>query len=67
MGFVEPTTKISTPEDLEAFHQSEVYTELITFLESLNTSVLNKKLSDSCPESPVGDNALTHLPSQTNY
>jgi len=61
MSFVEPTTKISSPEDLEAFHQSHVYAELITFLESLNTAVLQKKQSDPCPESPVGGLHLVPL------
>ena len=53
MAYEEPTTKIKSEEDLQEFHKTPVFEEYISFLQSLNESMLNKVLSAECTESEV--------------
>jgi serine/threonine-protein phosphatase 2A activator len=51
--FVLPTKRITGTGTLEQFPQSEAYLRLLDFLQTLNESVKDKKLSDPCHESQV--------------
>ena len=55
----EPTGKINSPEDLQMFLQSAVFEEFMAFLQLLNESVVQKKLSDPCLRSPVSLDSLS--------
>eukprot|EP00842_Homolaphlyctis_polyrhiza_P005675 jgi/Hompol1/6108/HPOL_002225-RA len=46
--FVEPTKRINDDESMRQWVQSEAYLRLLDFIQSLNESVRNKKVSDDC-------------------
>ncbi|CAG8446135.1 3521_t:CDS:2 [Acaulospora colombiana] len=47
-AFVESTKKISDEKDVVAWINSEAFSRLMRFIENLNESVMNKKISDPC-------------------
>ncbi|KAG2174134.1 hypothetical protein INT43_004154 [Umbelopsis isabellina] len=47
----EPVKRIYTDEDIVPFVKSEAFARIVNFVKLLNTSVLNKKISDPCHES----------------
>ena len=51
--FVRPTTQITSHADLEIFLKSPTCAGWVNFLQGLNASVANKKLSDESVTSPV--------------
>jgi serine/threonine-protein phosphatase 2A activator len=46
-----PVQRIQSQDDLLVFKQTEAYMRLMDFIQSLNESVKNKRISDSCVES----------------
>lgn len=48
-----PIKRIFSDQDIEPFTQTEAFARIIDFVKLLNTSVLNKKISDQCLESQV--------------
>jgi len=46
-----PIKRIFSDQDIEPFTQTEAFARIIDFVKLLNTSVLNKKISDQCLES----------------
>lgn len=52
--FQEPRKVLLTPEQLAAFQDSDTYNVIINYIEELNESAVNAKLSDECTESEVG-------------
>lgn len=52
-SFSTPRKYILSKEQLEAFQASNTHNEIISYIESLNDSVIGVKLSDECTESPV--------------
>jgi hypothetical protein len=49
----EPVKRIFNDKDIVPFVQSEAFARIVNFVKLLNTSVLNKKISDPCHESSV--------------
>jgi len=47
-----PRKAILSQEQLAQFQESQCHKDIITYVESLNTSVIGVKLSDECPQSP---------------
>lgn len=48
-----PRKAILTQEQLAQFQESQCHKDIISYIESLNASVIGVKLSDACPQSPV--------------
>eukprot|EP00124_Ichthyophonus_hoferi_P004027 Ihof_evm3s398 gene=Ihof_evmTU3s398 len=63
MGFKEPERKIYSAADLDSFKESEVYTQLVAFLEALSASVQGLKSRDSVHVSPVTEKLVALLAS----
>ncbi|KAM3583218.1 Serine/threonine-protein phosphatase 2A activator [Umbelopsis sp. WA50703] len=57
----EPVKRIFNDKDIVPFVQSEAFARIVNFVKLLNTSVLNKKISDPCHESSNTKRILTLL------
>jgi serine/threonine-protein phosphatase 2A activator len=51
--FQVPRKAILTPEQLAQFQASQTHKDVITYIETLNNSVVGVRLTDECPQSPV--------------
>ncbi|CAG8807801.1 36136_t:CDS:1, partial [Racocetra persica] len=47
-AFIEPKKQINDQQDINKLVTSEAYVRLTRFIELLNESVVNKKISDPC-------------------
>jgi serine/threonine-protein phosphatase 2A activator len=56
-----PIKRITDSIQLDSFSQTEAYLRIIDFLQTLNSSVNNKKISDTCHESPIVVNIIKTL------
>lgn len=54
----EPQKCIHTQPDIDKFTRSAAYRRLLTFIHLLNSSVIQKKISDPCHVSPVNTKSL---------
>jgi hypothetical protein len=51
--FQKPRKAILSKEQLAQFQASQCHNDIVSYIESLNTSVIGVKLSDECPQSLV--------------
>jgi len=51
--FEKPRKAILSKEQLAQFQASQCHKDIVSYIESLNASVVGVKLSDECPQSPV--------------
>jgi serine/threonine-protein phosphatase 2A activator len=54
----EPLKRIFSDKDIEPFSRTEAFARIVDFVKLLNTSVLNKKISDECHESQVRNHSI---------
>lgn len=54
MTFIEPTKRILSKEQLDAFQTSKTYKDIVSYIETLNNSVVGVKLTEECVASEVG-------------
>ncbi|KAI4518537.1 Phosphotyrosyl phosphatase activator [Schizophyllum commune Tattone D] len=52
MTYLVPSKAIVTPEQLEAWKQSETHERVLSYVTTLNDAVVGVKLDDECPRSP---------------
>lgn len=48
-----PRKAILSQEQLAQFQESQCHKDIVSYIETLNASVVGVKLSDECPQSPV--------------
>ena len=60
-SFVVPSTQIKCPEDLQDYLASPQCEEYLTFLQDLNSSIVNKSNSESCVVAPVSYSILSTI------
>ncbi|VDB86474.1 unnamed protein product [Peniophora sp. CBMAI 1063] len=60
-----PTKAILSKEQLAAFESTPTHTAILTYIETLNSAVVNVKLTADCSQSPGLDAALKHRVSAT--
>jgi serine/threonine-protein phosphatase 2A activator len=53
MSYDAPQKRILTPEQLVAFQSSQTHQDIVSYIETLNESVVGIKLSDECSQSMV--------------
>ena len=53
MSFIQPRKCILSKEQLDAFQTSRTYKDIVSYIKTLNESVVSVKLSDNCEQSEV--------------
>lgn len=53
--FRSPRKAVLTPSQLTSFQESTTYKSIVSYIEALNESVVDVKLTDACVESDVSD------------
>ena len=67
MSFQSPRKCILSPEQLTAFQSSKTLQQVVTYIETLNDSVVGVKLTDDSPESPVSHITLQFYVESYSY
>ena len=67
MSFQSPRKCILSPEQLTAFQSSKTLHQVVTYIETLNDSVVGVKLTDDSPESPVSHITLQFYVESYSY
>lgn len=56
----EPVSRIHQQHDVEEFIKTKAFDRIMTFVMLINQSVIQKKISDPCPISPVSYPSLSY-------